>query len=138
MGGVIVVLLAVLAVAVGWAGDIVFIVSKDSDIKGITLSELRKIYLREKEFFGGQYAVPVNLPAGSPIRKVVERKVLRMGNEELELYWNRKYLDGTEPPVVLSSEKAVKEFVRKVKGAIGYVDEDNLEEDLKVIYRLKK
>jgi len=98
---------------------------------------VREIYLKEINFINGVEVVPVNLPAGNPLRKIVEEKVIGLSGEMLRIYWNRKYVYGVEPPIVLSSEKAVVKFVKKVKGAIGYVREENLDEGVRVVYRLK-
>ncbi len=121
-----------------WGGDIVFVVSKDVKVETLSKRELRKILLREKDFIDGYVAVPVNLPPDNPLRKEVEDKILNMDEEELQLFWNRKYLNGIDPPLVFASQKAVKAFVKKVKGAIGYIDESELDEDLKVVFRLKR
>jgi len=107
------------------AGDIVFIVSEQVEVEELTAREVRKIFLREKDFIDALTAFPVNLPPENPLRKEVESRILGMEEEDLQLFWNRKYLNGIEPPLVLSSQEAVKAFVRKVPGAIGYIDEDS-------------
>jgi len=121
------------------AGDIVFIVSEQVEVEELTAREVRKIFLREKDFIDALTAFPVNLPPENPLRKEVESRILGMEEEDLQLFWNRKYLNGIEPPLVLSSQEAVKAFVRKVPGAIGYIDEDLLrDEGLKVVFRLRR
>ena len=121
------------------AGDIVFIVSERVEVEKLTVREVRKIFLREKDFIDAITAFPINLPPENPLRKEVESRILGMDEEDLQLFWNRKYLNGIEPPLVLSSQEAVKAFVRKVPGAIGYIDEDLLrDEGLKVVFRLKR
>ncbi len=121
------------------AGDIVFIVSERVDVESLSAKEIRKIFLREKSFIDAVTALPVNLPPKDPLRKEVESRILGMDEEDLQLFWNRKYLNGVEPPLVLASQEAVKAFVRKVPGAIGYIDEDMLRDgDLKVVFRLER
>ncbi len=131
-------LLAIWSTVLVWGGDIVFVVRKDVNVGKLSKKEIRKILLREKDFVDGLIAIPVNLPPGNPLRKKVEEKVLNMDEEELQLFWNRKYLNGIDPPPVFASEEAVKAFVKKMRGAVGYIDEEKLDDDLKVIFRLQR
>jgi len=118
-------------------GDVVFIVGKNTKIYKLTKEQVREIYLKEIEFVNGVELVPVNLPPENSLRRIVEEKIIGLSEEMLKIYWNRKYVYGIEPPIVLGSEKAVIKFVKRVKGAIGYIREENLDEDVRVVYRLK-
>jgi len=118
--------------------EIVVITSKDTPIDKISKQELKNIYLKIKTFINGQRVIPVNLPADSPLRKIFQEKVLGMDNEQLNLYWNEMYFHGVEPPIVLSSEEAVKKFVKKVKGAIGYIRKENVDSSLKIIFLIRE
>lgn len=138
MGIVLGILLAFWLTLDAWGGDIVFVVSKEVNVEELSRKDIRKIFLKEKDFIGDYPAVPVNLPPSDPLRRVVEEKVLGMDEEELQLFWNRKYLDGVDPPPVFASQEAIKRFVKKVKGAVGYIDESLLDNELKVIFRLKR
>ena len=131
-------LLAIWCTLPVWGGDIVFVVRKDVEVNRLTKTELRKILLKEKDFLDGLEAVPVNLPPNDPLRKEVEKRILNMDEEELQLFWNRQYLNGIDPPPVFASQEAVKAFVKKIKGAIGYIDESELDPDLRVVFRLKR
>jgi len=44
---------------------------------------------------------------------------------------------GQRPPITMKSQQAVKTFVKKVDGAIGYIEMKNLDKSVKVIYRWK-
>lgn len=132
------VLLVFLWMCIAWGGDIVFVVRKDVGVDTLSKKEIRKLFLRDKDFIDGITAVPVNLPPSDPLRKKVEKEILDMDEEELQLFWNRKYLNGIDPPIVLTSQVAVKVFVKKIKGAIGYIDESYLDDELKVVFRLKR
>lgn len=129
--------LTVLLMTTVWGGDIVFIVSKDTKINKVSKKILARIYLGKVEVIDDVEVIPLNLPPHNSLRKKVERKLLGMDREELQLYWNRMYLEGIEPPIVLPSQKAVMEFVKSVKGAIGYVEEKYVDKNVKVIFRLK-
>lgn len=135
---IVILIASCVSILPSFCGDIVFVVDKSVDIESLTERDIRNIFLREIRFINGHTIVPVNLPPNNPLRIYVEKKLLHMDREELQLFWNRKYMNGIDPPKVLSSEKSVKMFVRKVKGAIGYIEEEELEEGLKVIFRVRK
>jgi len=109
-----------------FSGDIAVITGKNTRIDRVSKEDLKKIYLKIKIFLKGQKVVPVNLPPNSSLRQIFQEKILEMDDEQLNLYWNEMYFHGIEPPLVLSSEKAVIRFVKKVKGAIGYVRLENV------------
>ncbi len=138
MWGILRTLLIALCMSTAMGGEIVFVINKDVQVDKLPKKEIRKILLKKRKFLKGLKLIPLNLPPENGLRKLVEKKVLGMDREEVELYWNKSYLHGVEPPLVLNSEEAVKEFVKKVKGSIGYISSEKLDEDLKVIYRLKK
>ncbi|MDE2155016.1 MAG: hypothetical protein KGJ32_03855 [Xanthomonadaceae bacterium] len=83
---------------------------------------LRAIYLK-KIFIGpdGRRLIPVNLPPGNPLRDAFSHVLIDMRDAQLQEYWNRQYFQGTSPPYVLGSQKAVVRFVAETPGAIGYV-----------------
>lgn len=78
---------------------------------------LKKIFVDER----GQRLTPVNLPSGAPLRNAFARTILRMGDNQLQDYWDKQYFQGVSPPYVLASPDAVIQFVAKTPGAIGYV-----------------
>ncbi len=114
------------------------VTGKKTDID-IECSDLKSIYLKEKIFVKNVRIVPVNLPSDNPVRKIFNRYVLNMTQEELNIYWNEKYYEGIVPPVVLKSQEAVKRFLQNVKGSIGYLTKDYLDKNLKIkcILRVK-
>ncbi len=112
--------------------NIYVVVGKETDIK-VSCEDIKHIYLKEIIFINGIKMIPVNLPANSTIRKYFRKYVLGMDEEEISLYWNEKYYEGITPPLVLKSQKAVKEFLKKVKGSIGYITKKYLDKDLKIL-----
>ncbi|WP_456393511.1 hypothetical protein [Persephonella sp.] len=119
-------------------GEVVVVTGKNTPIDSISRQELKNIYLKIKTFVNGHRVIPVNLPPDSPLRKIFQKKVLQMDSEQLNIYWNEMYFHGIEPPLVLSSEEAVKKFVKKVKGAIGYIRRENVDKDLKIIFIIRE
>lgn len=115
------------------------VISSHKTFEKISHKLLSKIYLKRKILWKDKTRiVPVNLPSRSPLRALFTKEVLRMDHKDLVVYWNEQHYKGVRPPVVVESEEAVKAFVREVKGALGYIDADSLEPDLKVLYRIKE
>ncbi len=96
--------------------------------------DLRNIFLK-KIFIddGGQRLIPVNLPAGTPLRALFANRLLGMGEGQLADYWNRQYFQGVSPPYVLASQQAVVRFVATTPGAIGYVASCHLDDQVRVL-----
>jgi ABC-type phosphate transport system substrate-binding protein len=112
------------AISPGWAAEepLAVIVPVNQAKLSIGKSELAAIYRRKKFYWeDGTKIQPVNLPAGSPARRIFSQAILGYAPEELEQYWNDRYFHGVLPPYVLTSEEAVLRFVSETPGAIGYV-----------------
>ncbi|MDT8317055.1 MAG: hypothetical protein RQ824_03555 [bacterium] len=121
-----------------FSAELVVISSHETSEK-ISSKLLRKIYLKRKILWQDKTRiVPVNLPARSSLRAFFTKETLHMDHKDLVLYWNEQHYKGVRPPVVVESEEAVKAFVREVKGALGYINADSLEPDLKVLYRIRE
>jgi hypothetical protein len=106
--------------------------------EAITAKTLERIYLKRKTLWhSGKKIVPINLSSSDPLRDIFTRKILRRGHRTLVEYWNGKHFSGIDPPAVLKSEEAVKRFLRKVSGSVGYIRAENIEDDLTVLYTIK-
>ncbi len=119
------------------AGEIIIIGNKSIPVSYLTKREVKLIYLKKKLFIKNQKVIPVNLHPFNPLRKKFNRYILNMDEERLNLYWNEMYFKGIDPPLVLSSQRAVVEFVSKVKGAIGYISPKYLNKKVKVLLKVK-
>jgi len=113
--------------------DVVVVTAKNSSIVALSKKELKEIYLKKQQFSNGAKLLPINLPASSHARATFERFVLKMDETDLGEYWNERHYNGVNPPMVQNSQEAVKAMVKKVPGAIGYIDEEMLDEGLRVI-----
>lgn len=125
------------------ASEIAIIVSKDwSEVTSVDTSDLKQIYLGKKLLFSGKKVKPVNGAKGSVIREKFEKEVLEMTPEKLKKYWIKQGLKGgARPPKSFQSSRIVITYITKVKGAIGYVEQKDLNsnalKEVKVIATLK-
>lgn len=103
-----------------------------------SIDELAQIYLRRKRFWSdGNPIVPLNLPAGTPLRMEFSRSVLRQSEARLAEYWNRQYFYGILPPATLASTDAVLRYVASEPNAIGYVPASEANETVRIALHLE-
>ncbi len=69
----------------------------------------------------------MNLPSGDALRSSFHSAVLHDSEEALATFWNREYFQGTAPPVVLRSSRAVRAYVATTPTAIGYIRRSELD-----------
>ena len=109
--------------------QIAVVVGTSSEARDIDVDTLREIYLRRRRVWpSGRRVMPVNLPADHPVRDVFSRRVLGRDTRDLVGYWNRRYLEGVQPPLVLKTPQAVCAYVAVEPDAIGYVPAGEVDE----------
>jgi ABC-type phosphate transport system substrate-binding protein len=104
-------------------------------VKDISPLEIKAIFLKKLIRVGKKHMVPVNLKSGSKVRKAFEKEILKMGHVRLKSYWMKQHYLGHRPPVTMKSQKSAMKFVKNVQGALTYVNIQNLDSNLKVLYR---
>lgn len=131
----IVVGLALFLVSQASAG-VVVIVSPDSNIDSLSKSQVKSVFLgKVKSLPNGETAVPVNQSESSPVYDAFNKNVLGKSSAKILQYWASRVFSGKgSPPEVVPDDKAVIEFVKSQKGAIGYVDSSSADDSVKVIY----
>ncbi|MDQ1244699.1 MAG: hypothetical protein QG565_1039 [Campylobacterota bacterium] len=112
-----------------------YVVISNSKMKDLSATQIKAIFLKKIAVIDNLDAVPVNLGAMDPIREKFENKIVEMNLERLKSYWIKEHYLGKRPPVTMQSEESVKAFVKKVEGAIGYINAKNLDNSVKVLYR---
>jgi hypothetical protein len=118
------------------ANEIAVVVGRESSLREISRDELREIYLRRQRLWpNGTLVVPVNLPAGHPLRDGFSRKILGRSVQDLVSYWNARYFEGIRPPIVLPSSAAVCAYVAAEPAAIGYVAAADVDASCRVVMR---
>jgi len=120
---VVVALLFGQTVSAGAAEAFVVIVNEANPVKTMSYTELADAFLtRSTEWPDHQGLFPVNLPVDSPVREEFSRTVLGKTVSAVETFVNRRLFSGqAKPPLLVKTEAEVLDFVRKTRGAIGYV-----------------
>lgn len=120
------------------AEKFVLITNKDNSIKSLSKDVIKSIYLKKRRFWGETKLTVLNLPPSSNLRQSFEKDILGMSAKELENYWMRQHYKGQRPPYRLKSPTSVLLFVKKVKGAIGYIPSSFVDKDVRVLYKSRK
>lgn len=70
----------------------------------------------------GQAVVAIDELPASPVREEFSRAVLRRDVDAMEAYWQQQIFSGRDvPPVQKETDAQIVAFVRRNRGAIGYV-----------------
>ncbi len=133
------VLLAATAFAANtaWA-EWVVAVSAQNPVNMLTQQQVADIYLaRVAGFPDGALALPVDLPAGTAVRKDFYRQVLHMNHRQLRQYWTRLLRQGGgQPPKEIGTETDVKTLIADNPNIIGYLDRSQVDSRVKVVFSL--
>ena len=98
------------------AGDFVVIANS-----GVSLSagDVRDVFLGEKQFAGSTKLTPIDNAA---LQDDFVSKLLKISDSKYTSLWTKKaFRDGLTPPALKSGDAEVIEYVKRTKGAVGYV-----------------
>jgi hypothetical protein len=121
--------------AVNEAKRIVVVVSKKNPIDSLTTDELARILLRKTDQWPNGWMITLyERPAKHDIRIRFSNKVLHKNPSALNEYWmNLQLTKGLQPPKVLRSAKLLKRYLARVKGGVGYMYEEELDDSVKAV-----
>jgi ABC-type phosphate transport system substrate-binding protein len=116
--------------------DVALVVHPDTPVSNLTLAEVRKVFLGERQYWNAN--VPVVLLIRAPVareRNVVLKTIYQMSESQFKQYWIAKIFraeSATAPKVVYSNDMA-NELVTAIPGAIAFVDARDVRPGAKVI-----
>lgn len=112
-----------------------YLIISASETTQLSQSEVRAIFLKKMSMIQGKKVIPLNLSAHNPLRTHFENDILQMSFSRLKSYWSKQHYLGHRPPISLKSQEAVIAFVKKVDGAIGYIEAQKMDDTLHVLFR---
>ena len=122
-------MLALLLCPIANAGDIVVI--SNSEVT-ISADEVEDIYTGEKQFSGSTLLIPIDNAA---LQEDFLSTLMKMDAAKYNRIWAKKlFRDGLQKPAMKSGEDEVAGFVRRTRGAIGYVS--SIPPGVKVIQKI--
>lgn len=115
--------------------DIVVVGNKDSQIKQLTKKQVIDIYMGRKSIFpNGEAALAIDQEAGTLARKLFYEILVEKSVSEINAYWARLLFSGRAvPPRSTQNGKMVIEMIKHNKAAIGYIQEEDLTDDVRVL-----
>src|SRR5712691_12198226 len=118
------------------AGDVAVVVHPDVPIDNLTLGELRRLLLGDREFWPA--SVRVTLLIRAPIaheRDVVLKNICQMTEAQFRQHWIAKVFRAEAalgPKIVYSADMAI-DLVNRVPGAITFIDALQVGRGVKVV-----
>lgn len=118
------------------AADEAIVVIGHSGLPKADLPTLQRLYTGRVTAISQQTAIPVNLPAGDPVREQFLNSVMGQSEEQYTGYWLvRRYVGKGAPPQELASIDEVVKYVVGTAGAVGYVPASKVPPGGNVIFR---
>ena len=116
--------------------DIAVVVHPDTPIINLSLSEVRKVFLGDRQYWSTN--IPVVLLIRAPVareRDVVLKVIYQMSESQFKQYWIAKIFraeSATAPKVVYSNNMA-NQLVTAIPGAIAFIDSKEVKPGAKVL-----
>lgn len=116
--------------------DIAVVVNPSTPISDLSLSEVRKIFRGDRQYWTKD--VPVVLLIRAPKsreRDVVLRTIYDMSESQFKQYWIAKIFraEATVAPKIVYSNDMAKELVSVIPGAIAFIPQNDVSDSLKVV-----
>src|SRR5215467_4940815 len=116
--------------------DIAVVVNGDTPVGDLSLSEVRKLFLGERQYWNAK--LPVVLLIRAPVareREVVLRVIYQMTETQFKQYWAARQprLGKSSPPNIVYSSDLQYELVSAMPGAIAFVDSRNIHHGVRVV-----
>ena len=112
-----------------------YVVVSNKRMKEISKTQLKAIFLKKLTIIDDKKIIPINLEPKDKLRVNFEKRVLKMNFGRLKSYWTKQHYLGHRPPLSMKSQESIIAFIKRVDGAIGYIEKIHLNEDLKIIYK---
>ncbi|MCM2678845.1 phosphate ABC transporter substrate-binding protein [Echinimonas agarilytica] len=103
----------------------------------LNAKQAEALYLgKSKSLPGGMQATIMELPDGNPMRQEFHSKVTGKSESQLKSYWSRLVFTGkATAPSEQGSTAAMKAAVAATPGAVGYIDESEVDASVTVLFK---
>lgn len=100
-------------------------------------TDISRIFLgKKKSFPDGSDAIPIDQKEGQAVRSAFVTTILKKNEQQIKAYWAQLLFTGKgTPPKEVSTGNDVKILVSKNPALIGYIDAENVDDTVKVVYR---
>ena len=116
--------------------DIAVVVHPDTPINNLSMAEVRKVFLGDRQYWSTN--VPVVLLIRAPVareRDVVLKRIYQMSDAQFKQYWIAKIFraESASAPKVVSSNDMANELVSAIPGAIAFIDAREVRPGAKIV-----
>jgi len=129
-------ILSFLLATTAMAAPVAIVVSADVPVDDVTFSDVRKLFLGERQFWNAKLRVVLLMRAPvAPERDVVLRTIYQMSEAQFRQYWISKVFraDVSAGPKIVYSTEMANELVTAIPGAVAFVDAARIPKGLKVL-----
>jgi ABC-type phosphate transport system substrate-binding protein len=122
--------------AEGHEVDLAVVVQPDTPVSNLSLAEVRKIFLGDRQYWTA--STPVVLLIRAPVareRNVVLKIIYQMSESQFKQYWIAKIFraEAASAPKVVYSNDMASELVTALPGAIAFIDARDVRPGTKVV-----
>jgi len=116
--------------------DIAVVVHPDTPVTNLSLADVRKVFLGERQYWSTN--VPVVLLIRAPVareRNVVLKTIYQMSESQFKQYWIAKIFraESASAPKVVYSNDMASELITAIPGAIAFIDSREVRPGTKVV-----
>jgi hypothetical protein len=116
--------------------DIAVVVHPDTPITNLSMAEVRKDFLGDRQYWSTN--VPVVLLIRAPVareRDVVLKRIYQMSDAQFKQYWIAKIFraESASAPKVVYSNDMANELVSAIPGAIAFIDSREVRPGVKIV-----
>lgn len=118
------------------ASPVAIVVSPDVPFDDLSFSEVRRLFLGERQFWNPRLRVVLLMRAPvAPERNVVLRTIYQMSEAQFRQYWISKVFraDVSAGPKIVYSTEMTDELVTAIPGAVAFVDAAQIPKGIKVL-----
>ena len=116
--------------------DVAVVVHPDTPISNLSLSEVRKVFLGDRQYWSTN--IPVVLLIRAPVareRDVVLKIIYQMSESQFKQYWIAKIFraESASAPKVVYSNDMANQLVTAIPGALAFIDSKDVKPGSKVV-----
>jgi ABC-type phosphate transport system substrate-binding protein len=133
--GSIIIALSLSLVSTEAAAEVVAVLSAKNPVSILSKNQIVDIFLgKANRFPDGHETMPIDQEEGSAAREEFYLKFAGKSPSQIKAHWSKIIFTGRgQPPQEVSNDVEVKRFIAKYPDAIGYIDQKQVDDSVKVI-----
>jgi ABC-type phosphate transport system substrate-binding protein len=134
MAGFLAAFLFLLAPVKAAVAEVIVIANNDGTAASLDSASLKNIYLGKKLMWDNSNKVVLTMLKSGSTHESFLNKYVGKTPEQFSNYWNQLLFTGAgTPPTPFNSEKELVDFVKRTRGAVGYIDSGTAHDGVRVV-----